>query len=171
MSISDYPVITNPAQLLRFLGVSGPEAPDRVSSLIQAQVNILPWWLASLEQTLNVSMALGAGVVGLLTTAATLVPANQRWLVVAFSGVSTVGAAGTLKLTAGYSRAGASFVSGASNEGAAAELVVVDGFAGRGRDGWLLLNPGDSIGMMVQRNTAAAPGAVTTNLRYVSFPA
>lgn len=167
--ISAFPVIRNPTHLLRFLGLSGPDAPDRVAEMIQCDINLLPWLLSPLEQTLNTSVTPGVGVVGLLTTVAATVPANQRWLVTGHTVFSTLAAAHTYRVAAGYQQNGLSFKLGLAQAAVALEAATVDGFAGRGRDGWLLLAPGDALGVMVESNTGAAPSAILCNFRFTAF--
>lgn len=171
MSVSDFPVYRNPSQLLRFLGLSGPDAPNRVADQISGDVNLLPWWLLANEQIGSAQAAPAAAAVGLLVAASLTVPADQRWIITTFT-VSTapIAAAHTLRLAGGFSQGGFLFVVGPNYSFVAGEQGFVDAFAGRGRDAWWTLGPGESIGPVVVGNTGAAPGNVTLRIKYVSYP-
>lgn len=170
--ISQGAVNRNPAQLLRFLGLSGPDSPNFVHDGISGTVPLLPWWLLANEQIGSAQAAPGVGAVGLLATAALTVPADQRWIITTFT-VSTpqIAAAHTLRLAGGFSQGGFQFVVGPVVSFIALEIGFVDCFNGRGRDAWWTLNPGESIGPIVVGNTGAAPGNVNLRIKYVSYPA
>lgn len=172
--ISDFPVFRNPSQLLRYLGLSGPDAPNRVNDYIQGQLNLLPWWLAAAEQNLSVTFTPGAGVTGFLSAgAAAVVPLNQRWIVSNFTaGNAANAAAHSLGYTCGYlqSTPQVGFALGNRGQFAALEAGAVDGFAGTARNSWLLLGPADVFGVWIHNNVGAAPALMSTSIRYSSFP-
>jgi len=168
--ISDFPVNKNPGQLLRFLGLSGPDAPNRVMDLIQGNVDLLPWWMLANEQTGSAQATPAAGATGLSATLT--VPANQRWLLTRFT-ISTA------QLVAGHTYSlvgviqgigGFSFPVGQSINVAALAFGYQDCFMGNGRTAWELANPGDDIGVNVIATVGATPAETRLRIRYVSFP-
>jgi len=171
MSVSDGAVNRNPSQLLRFLGLSGPDAPNRVADVVVGGVPLLPWWLLANEQVGVASAAPGVGFVGLLTTASLTVPADQRWIITAFSVSTVLAAAHTIKLMGAFSMEGFSFAVGVAQAFVALEAANVDAFNGRGRDAWWTLKPGEIVGPFIAGNTGAAPAAVNLRIKFVSYPA
>lgn len=172
--ISEFPVFRNPGQLLRFLGLSGPDAPNRVADFVQTSVDLLPWWLLASEQFVEESLAVAAGVTGLVSSAATLkVPAGQRWIVTGLSLRSApLAAATTIKCTGGYLRNVTRVqVLGLQQSFVAAEAVGVDSFIGNGRDSFVFLEPGDALGVFVAGYTGAAATNVLVGVTYCSFQA
>lgn len=172
--ISQFPVFRNPSQLLRFLGLSGPDAPDRVNDGIQGSMDLLPWWLAASEQNLSVIVTPGVGALGLQTAAATIVPKDQRWIITSFSiTTATLPVAHTYRITPGVFLGGLQalvFGVGQAASAIAGEQIIVDAFEGKARGSWLLLQPFDNVGAFINNNVGATPAVVTLNIRFTTFP-
>lgn len=172
MSVSDQSINKSPVQLLRFLGISGPDAPNRLFDFVQGTVDLVPWWINSLVQGRATSVTPGVAALGFLVfpAAAATVPENQRWLVVAMSlnaPVST--AAHTLQVCGAWddNTTGADVLAvGESGPlGANPSNNVVDCLRGE----LLILSAGDRLGCILEINTGATPAAVGLNFRYASF--
>lgn len=173
MPISDGSVNRNPGQLLRFLGLSGPDAPNRVNDLIQGTVDLLPWWLYASAQSIQNQIAIGAGVLGFLTGNAITCPANQRWIISAHScRRAALGAGNSIKVACAWQPGGGAtqtHILGQFSSFVATEAPAVDGFMGSGPAAYYFLNPGDQAGIYVVQNIGAAPDPITVDLRVVAY--
>lgn len=174
MSVSDQAINKSPIQLLRFLGISGPDSPNRLLDLVQGTVDLLPWWINSLTQGRATSITPASGALSFLNfpAASTLVPADQRWLVTALSINAPVSvAAHTLQVRGAWvdntTGAGVLAVGEAGALGTFPSNIVVDGLRGE----TLLLSPGDRLGCILEFNTGATPAAIGLNFRYAAFTA
>ena len=173
MSVSDQFVNRNPAQLLRFLGMSGPDSPNRVLDGITGTLDLFPWWLAAAEQDATGIVTPAAAFTGTIQIASLIVPAGQRWLITAFTiATNALVAAHTYKMAAVYTQnVVTTYVLGTPETAIGLEVFALDGFQGIGRNGWILLGPGDFCAPLVMGNTGATPAQITVKVRYCSFPA
>jgi len=171
MSVSLFPVNRYPTALLRFLGLTGPDAPSRVEEMIRGQVDLLYWWLEANAVVGTQLVTPGVGGTGFPTL--TTVPATQRWLLIDLTiGSAALPAAHTLEVV-GCTRRGSPltvFVVGDAQVAVVGGIMGLDCFAGVNRP-CILLNPGEQVGAYVRQNTGATPPQLTVNYRYVPFTA
>jgi hypothetical protein len=174
VSVSEFPVNKNPQQLLRFLGLSGPDAPSRVTDFIQGQADLLPWWTYSQEQKVNVVQVIGIGTVGFIAGTGLTVPAGRRWFVSAFSVLVNCDAAGEICMAQPAWDGGTGvFVAGPPTplvQFAAATQQFGGSDAGLARGhSYLLLNAGERLGAFVLRHEGATSAQLTFNVAYTQF--
>jgi len=166
------PLNKQPTGLLRLLGLSGPDAPQVLSDIVAGQVDLLPWYLASLDVS-QVAQTTPTGGIGGMQTAAT-VPANQRWILTGLhcrQQVNNVGHDIQLSCATLGTLTNSILLHGEASP----RVVWVAGneFAGaRGidkRQDWVLLGPGDQLGPFYHVVRGAAQGTCFTTYRYFSF--
>lgn len=146
MSVANVPVNKQPTQLLRMLGISGPDAPNRLRDQIDGSLDLLPWILDSYANDQQFTTVPGAAVPGSIAMAT--VPASQIWCVTRFSlqsgalaagqtyqygGAQLVGSTGTTLYLVGP----ASAVQTGINAACGVECLVPGDY--------LLLRPGDQL--------------------------
>jgi hypothetical protein len=168
--ISQFPVNKNPSHLLRLLGLSGPDAPNSARDDITGGVDLLPWWAAAQEQTLNATITPGAAVLGFF--GGITVPAGQRWLVTRQSAFGATVAGNTYVLVCAHQQLinPAVFMVGqVSNKAVFPGFAVAPGL--QYRTEWILAAPTDVLGVFVVENVGAAPAAITFSASFLSFPA
>lgn len=172
MSVSNQPLNKLPSGLLRFLGVSGPDAPNRLLDSVQGTIDLFNWWAQAIEYTQNTTVALLGGGYHLAYT----VPAGQRWIVTGFNCRQGLSGAGQIvQLTCAHRE----FVTGniilvgetgARTVWTAGSLfATATGISIRGE--YLVLGPGDDLGAFANETGAGGMVACNVTLRLASFAA
>lgn len=170
MSVSDQAVNRNPTALLRFLGLSGPDAPNRLNDAVDGTVDLLPWWAFSSEQSVIGTFTPGVAVLGFF--AVNVVPAGQRWYISQFSINSSVAAAHQYQLVCAYDELATSAIHLVGEVGPLVNaLGRVPAIGISSRKDFVILSPSDRIGCFVSTNVGAAPAAVFVNYKYAVFTA
>ena len=172
MPVSDQPINKVPQFLLRLLGISGPDHPSRLLDFVQGQVDLLPWWLASLEISKQATLTSTASTTGFVTQAAFTVPADKRWIVVQAGLRTTPIAGGSISAIGAVRDAVANdtypvgnFINSVTNPSTGAGDLVPGG-----RPGFLLLGPQFELGAYVASNSAHA-NTMILSARVVEYPA
>ena len=160
MSVSEQPINRNPSSLLRFLGFSGPDSPSRLADQAQGTVDLLPWWSYANEQKQQGTFTPAAALRGYV--AVFTVPLTQRWI------VNQVTARAACSVAAHQYN-----VACAYDNGAATGAILIGPASGTfltpadaataglsARNDFVLLGPGDTLGVYLLVNVGATPGAV-----------
>ena len=172
MSVSDQSVNRQPSQLLRFLGISGADAPNRVADVVQGTVDLLPWWAYGSEQGVQATITYATLVTGFLSLATLNVPDDARWLVTMLSCRTAPGAGNTIAAGVGLNDVDANhfYAFGPQtvavvNPGLGA-IGVLDG-----RPNYLLIGQRWKIGGWVSQHTGASSSSVIITARFIQFSA
>lgn len=169
MSVQEQFVNRQPTQLMRLLGLSGPDAPNRLAELISGTIDLTQWLFEATASALTATLTPGVAALGNQTASFT-VPAGQRWAVTRLVTSATLAAAHTYQFGVyqGYAGGQPTFACGTPSGIFTGPAFVLHDALG---PALIIGNPGDQFGLALLTNTGAAPSIVTVNIRFTSFAA